>query len=734
MKKKELLVALLSVLCVSATAIGFTACNDGNTDDETLGGGNTHTHVFGDSIVTDTAPSVDTDGAGHKNCTVEGCTETESVPIPKLGYQVSVYLPDGTTPVEGVAVTIKSETVTTNADGYAKFTKFGTAGAYPISVALGDYADDYVYATTVSTTATESTVKVTLGNFIRDGKTKQTAFKISELSAEKIHKNAVAATGAYADAPEYYVYTPETSGKVLIENLQGDLYVYDASDLEISMLNSSGNMVLNLTAGNKYYLKAQTNYSCYGVDGYFYNFKVRAVTADDSETAGCLASTVENGTVKSYENNDYFDRYYKITLDENSLLTLTVNCSTNYSSAEINVYSDEDCTQSVSVGDYGYFSYSLSANIDLSNQAILPAGTYWIKATFRPYGKNPTMSLKFVTEKVQNVNYTITVKDNSNAVVANRTVYLKDGTTTVATGTTDTNGVVTFSDVYPGKYKVDVDVEDGVYGYNTKVTTRVGKEEYVVTLIGKVNYAFNVYLADGTTAVSGVTVTLYEISYSAPSKEIAKATTDANGQVTFNVLPSNNYYYSVTNVPEGYYEPENPEEGCVQIHNTTVNVTLQQIKTYSITVNDTDGNPIAGVEVTVNGITATTDANGLVSIETIAGVYSIEIKGYTTNDKTAADGSPLTVTATVKEVVPFEGTYNFSDYKTHDVLESGTYVITTEWSGGFNEVYVNGSDYYDCKFSDDYRTCTVTLEAGQTFSIRAYGILEGNPTYTITKA
>lgn len=68
MKKKKLLVALLSVLCVSATAIGFTACNDGNTDDETLGGGNTHTHVFGDSIVTDTAPSVDTDGAGHKNC------------------------------------------------------------------------------------------------------------------------------------------------------------------------------------------------------------------------------------------------------------------------------------------------------------------------------------------------------------------------------------------------------------------------------------------------------------------------------------------------------------------------------------------------------------------------------------------------------------------------------------------------------------------------------------------
>ena len=253
-------------------------------------------------------------------------------------------------------------------------------------------------------------------------------------------------------------------------------------------------------------------------------------------------------------------------------------------------------------------------------------------------------------------------------------------------------------------------------------------------MIGKVNYAFNVYLADGTTAASGVTVTLYEISYSAPSKEIAKATTDANGQVTFNVLPSNNYYYSVTNVPEGYYEPENPEEGCVQIHNTTVNVTLQQIKTYSITVNDTDGNPIAGVEVTVNGITATTDANGLVSIETIAGVYSIEIKGYTTNDKTAADGSPLTVTATVKEVVPFEGTYNFSDYKTHDVLESGTYVITTEWSGGFNEVYVNGSYYYDCKFSDGYRTCTVTLEAGQTFSIRAYGILEGNPTYTITKA
>ena len=63
MKKKKLLVALLSVLCVSATAIGFTACNDGTTEDETLGGGNTHTHVFGDSIVTDTAPSVDTDGA-----------------------------------------------------------------------------------------------------------------------------------------------------------------------------------------------------------------------------------------------------------------------------------------------------------------------------------------------------------------------------------------------------------------------------------------------------------------------------------------------------------------------------------------------------------------------------------------------------------------------------------------------------------------------------------------------
>jgi hypothetical protein len=96
---------------------------------------NTHEHVFGDVTVL-VAPTTDKEGIGFQTCSADGYNEL--VVIPKLGYQVTVYLEDGTTPAEGAEVTIGTVTHTVGANGVADFSDIDR-GEYDVSVSLEGY-------------------------------------------------------------------------------------------------------------------------------------------------------------------------------------------------------------------------------------------------------------------------------------------------------------------------------------------------------------------------------------------------------------------------------------------------------------------------------------------------------------------------------------------------------------------------------------------------------------------
>ncbi len=122
-----------------------------------------HIHTYGE-VVTVIAPTVEADGIGYHTCSVDG--HAEVVVIPRLGYNITVYAEDGSTPLEGVTVTINGDSGETDEDGKIKLTGFGEPGEYPIN--LSGYGDSYHYFT-VSTSEESNTFNITLAKILNEG-------------------------------------------------------------------------------------------------------------------------------------------------------------------------------------------------------------------------------------------------------------------------------------------------------------------------------------------------------------------------------------------------------------------------------------------------------------------------------------------------------------------------------------------------------------------------------------
>ncbi len=152
--------------------------------------------------------------------------------------------------------------------------------------------------------------------------------------------------------------------------------------------------------------------------------------------------------------------------------------------------------------------------------------------------------------------------------------------------------------------------------------------------------------------------------------------TDAQGQTTY-MLPNGTYSYSVNYT--NYY----PTNGSITVADEgfEVNVTMEPIPLYTVTFNVTDdeGAALEGANIQVNGLSITTDSQGVATIELQNGdyPYTVSLANYYSEEGsfTVLD-EDLLVDVTLSPVLYALITFNISDINSNPV--EGAIIIVAE--------------------------------------------------------
>lgn len=298
------------------------------------------------------------------------------------------------------------------------------------------------------------------------------------------------------------------------------------------------------------------------------------------------------------------------------------------------------------------------------------------KDTFDRYHVSDANTYLVVTAYDENdfaiTDYNLTVTYTADNAATDHKFTLKSGTTPIAgatvsvgygddfveiaTGTSNENGIVTLN-FAPCDYEIRVALkeEDAKNYYIGDLTVDFDEDntDRVLEFESKIDYTYTFKDAEGQ-PISGLKVFMW---YDKPVHNgyeqtlIAWADSDENGVVTlstFKSLAARGYYIEVRGTAD-YELATMPEFDSETL---TYNVVVPAKVTYTITVNDENGAPLANVEVTVkdskgNTATGTTDASGVATLngKLVPGANKITCKGYTVNETTSAESTTATVTA-----------------------------------------------------------------------------------------
>ncbi|MCM1438345.1 MAG: Ig-like domain-containing protein [Roseburia sp.] len=533
------------------------------------------------------------------------------------------------------------------------------------------------------------------------------------------------------EGKKWFKVQSATAGKYIVkadnEDASFELYT---SQTATTAAASGNTLLVQLEADTPVYVLANDNN--YGA----FSFTVTEYTeADKGTIASDPIEITQTGDIALLSGT----RYYKFTADKNGLLTMDADVS-------IAVFSDASY-------DYDYFKASNSYGdivIEIEEGEI-----YYIQVLNY---ENAEGSFNITTDAFSIHDYVVTLTDGDSETaltLADVTVKLfnedddVETATPLKTGTT-VNGVVTFTGVDSSKeYKLVLEglpEAYGYYDYYMAVPTNIDETTNFAALVfEKQTYTFTVALPEGaeTTDLSGIKVTF--------DGGIGELVTDAAGTVTFKALDPMKYQYGALNdsyytlssivIPEGcaaegkyVYVPKRNTDITVSKYSRTNSVTLSAVATYTLTL--TDGtNPIAGVTVTVNGETGTTNESGVVTITTTAGAHDIEISGgYITDTKTTLAGGAISVVCEKGNpaVTGADSYFNTSQlnlgktkftaymyesivghsWSTFTAAEAGTYVIafTDEQAMfGVDEVYFNGGSDSMIVYNEGVYTCDGTV-------------------------
>ncbi|MFF1572230.1 collagen binding domain-containing protein [Leifsonia sp. NPDC058292] len=277
----------------------------------------------------------------------------------------------------------------------------------------------------------------------------------------------------------------------------------------------------------------------------------------------------------------------------------------------------------------------------------VPAGKIAVGSPNAPADLTTTDAVvEFTVRDVVPVAVSGTVLDSLGAPIAGATVTIGG-----QTATTDATGAYLFDTVAVGDHTITVTPIDGytVAPASRTITVPAGSEDpitdqdFVLTADPDVS---GTVTASGA-GVSGVTVTATPNGGGSPVSVV----TGGDGSYTFPRVPSGGY--TITVEPPSDFIVSGTDSRPVTVATsdiTGVDFALARTGSVSGAVLDSDGNPVAGAKVTVDGPSGTsaltTDPAGQYGVVPLApGTYTITLTvpdGYTTTD-------PLTKTVTITD-------------------------------------------------------------------------------------
>lgn len=288
----------------------------------------------------------------------------------------------------------------------------------------------------------------------------------------------------------------------------------------------------------------------------------------------------------------------------------------------------------------------------------------------------------------------------------------------VLTAVSDSSGAYVFDEVPVGEHTFTVEPPAGYSEVSVPdpIEIPAGSEEPFVDQDVVLQQAVSLSgsVTAGDQPVPGTSVTI-----SGPGGTMTTTLTGADGGYTFDMLPPGDYEVSME-VPFGY-TADGPTRQAVSIDDadiTDVDFTIQRPGAIGGAITDQDGDPIAGVTVTLTSadgeVTATTDAAGIYLFDgTPSGDYTVEITvpdGYeaaittqTATITTAGEqrlGLDFALVAEVVEI-PVQGTVTDDDGQGIEGVElvitdaSGEPVATatTGPDGGWDALLPPGAGY-----------------------------------------
>ena len=283
--------------------------------------------------------------------------------------------------------------------------------------------------------------------------------------------------------------------------------------------------------------------------------------------------------------------------------------------------------------------------------------------TMDPYGDySKTISL---AANINTGSIKVTKLDADNSAPIQGVVFqlLKADGTQVATATTDANGIATFSNLYPGNYKLrEISTVDN-YILNSQVFD-VSVEYNKTTTQTVTNYYKKGSLkiiktdSDISVPVQGVTFQLTNSSGSV----VATGTTDTNGELYFDNLRVGNYKLKETSTNINYVLNSTVFDVNIEYNKTTTKNITNDYKKGNIKINKTDSETSKGIEGVTFQLykadgsvvaTSTTNSNGEAYFNNIR-IGSYKLKEISTNNNYVINTATFDVTVEYNKTITKE--------------------------------------------------------------------------------